>query len=256
MTGQKDRLVNAVPDLSVVILCYQAGPAVRDFVNNAEAVFASSGISDYELVLVGNYQKGSVDDTPHIVRALAKSNPRIRFRAELKLGMMGWDMRAGLAQATGRYIAVIDGDGQMPVEDVVRVYSKIRSGGYDLVTTYRVVRGDSVWRKYISWNYNLIIRFLFPGLGSTDANSKPKILRRDKYEMLDLRQDDWFVDAEIMIQARRLGFKTHEIPTVFRGLVGKRKSFVRIPAIWEFIKNLIVFRLREFFVVAPVKDPR
>ena len=67
------------------------------------------------------------------VLELAKSNPRIISVVEKKDGMMGWDMRSGLAAATGKYISVIDGDGQMPVEDLARVYQKIKNENYDLV---------------------------------------------------------------------------------------------------------------------------
>ena len=63
---------------------------------------------------------------------------------------------------------------------------------------------------------------------------------------MDLKSNDWFIDAEIMIQARRLKFKIGEVSTIFRGLEGKRKSFIGLPAIVEFMKNLVVFRIREF----------
>ena len=35
---------------------------------------------------------------------------------------MGWDMRSGLQAARGDFIVVIDGDGQNPTTDVMRIY--------------------------------------------------------------------------------------------------------------------------------------
>jgi glycosyltransferase involved in cell wall biosynthesis len=159
--------------------------------------------------------------------------------------MMGWDMRSGLALTDGEYIAVIDGDGQMPVGDLVRVYQKIRDEDFDLVKTYRIKRGDTAWRKIISFFYNLFFHLLFPGLKARDINSKPKIFTRWAFEKFNLKSDDWFIDAEIMIQARRHKLKIGELPTVFLGLSGRR-SFVKIKAIFEFIRNLIVYRIIEF----------
>lgn len=234
-----------MPDFSIVILCYKSGEAVKKFVNNVLFLLDKNGILDYELVLVGNYLKNLKDETPKIVAEIANQNPKIKFTAEEKKGMMGWDMKSGLAAATGNYIAVIDGDGQMPIEDLIKVYNKIKEERLDLAKTYRIKRGDDLWRKIVSFFYNLFFKILFPGLKSQDINSKPKIFSREAYKKMRLASDDWFIDAEIMIQARRLNFKIGEVPTFFRGLQG-RKSFVRPEAIFEFVKNLIIFRIKEF----------
>ena len=237
---------NHLPELSVVILCYKAGRDVKDFVAKTITELQQHGIADYQLVLVGNYHQGSTDITPQMVQELAGGNNRIVGVTLPKQGMMGWDMRSGLNQATGRYIAVIDGDGQMPIEDLSKVYKKIKEENLDLVKTYRIVRGDGPWRKILSLTYNILFKILFYGVNFRDVNSKPKILNRASFDKLKLESNDWFIDAEIMIQARRYKFKIGEVPTNFLGLKGKRKSFVGPAAVWEFIKNLITYRLKEF----------
>ena len=105
--------------------------------------------------------------------------------------MMGWDMRSGLESADGNFIAVIDGDGQMPAKDIIRVYKKIKEEDLDFVKTFREERFDNFWRKTISFNYNLIFKILFPGLAAKDVNSKPKIFTRHFFDRLDLVSDDW-----------------------------------------------------------------
>ena len=149
-------------ELSIVILCYRAGESARDFVKKTIQELEVNNIKNYELMLVGNYLKDSHDITPIVVADIASNDSRIRYIAKVKEGMMGWDMKSGLEIASGQYIAVIDGDGQMPLEDVVAIYDKIRGEKLDLVKTYRITRGDSLWRKIISFVYNLLFRFLFP----------------------------------------------------------------------------------------------
>lgn len=161
------------PDLSVVILCYHAGDSARQFTANIIKMLESSGINNYELVLVGNYSDQS-DITPRVVADIASKNNKIKYVAKKKRGMMGWDMKSGLAIAKGNYIAVIDGDGQMPIEDLIRVYQKIHNGVFDLVKTFRIERGDSVWRKIISFFYNLFFRLLFPWAWSQRHKFKAK----------------------------------------------------------------------------------
>jgi glycosyltransferase involved in cell wall biosynthesis len=232
------------PDLSVVVLCYRSGDAARSYAARLSKVLLDAGIDNYQLVLVGNYAAGSGDTTPDVVRELAAGDPRIVCSAVEKQGMMGWDMRSGLSLATGEHLAVIDGDGQVLVEDLVRIYRLLREQGLDLAKTYRTRRGDGLKRKLFSLVFNGLFHLLFPGLPARDINAKPKILTRSAYERLDLQSDDWFIDAEILIQARRLGFRIGEMETEFLGLTGRR-SFIKMASVVEFLYNLLRYRILE-----------
>jgi glycosyltransferase involved in cell wall biosynthesis len=233
-----------IPDLSVVALCYRSGDAARSYAARLGKVLLDAGIDNYQLVLVGNYVAGSGDTTPDVVRELAAGDPRIVCSAVEKQGMMGWDMRSGLSLATGEHLAVIDGDGQVLVEDLVRIYQLLREQGLDLAKTYRTRRGDGLKRKLFSLVFNGLFHLLFPGLPARDINAKPKILTRSAYERLDLQSDDWFIDAEILIQARRLGFRIGEMETEFLGLTGRR-SFIKMASVVEFLYNLLRYRILE-----------
>ena len=191
-------------------------------------------------MLVGNYIEGSDDETPQIVTKLAESSDNIRTVIRPKQGMMGWDMRMGLDAARGTYIGVIDGDGQFPPESVIACLMKCELEDLDLTKTYRVVRDDGLYRRVISTVYNALFGVLF-GFKVRDINSKPKIIRRDKYELLQLESDDWFADAEIIIRARELGLKIGETPVHF-SINDTRGSFVKPKAILEFSSNLLRYR--------------
>ena len=202
---------------------------------------------DYELVLVGNHNRGdAADQTPAVVRALAADNPRVIPLTLEKRGMMGWDARQGLSVATGEVIALIDGDYQMPPEDLEPVCRLLIDQNLDLAMTCRAVRKDGFVRRINSRLYNLVFKTLFPGYPVRDVNSKPKAMTRAFFNALHLTADGWFLDAEIIIQARRLRARLGQIETVF--LQGDRKSFVRPDAVLEFIQSLLAARLREFFI--------
>ena len=232
------------PDLSVVVLCYRAGERVRQVAASIASALVHGGIASYQLVLVGNYADGSHDVTPEVVRDLAAHDTRIVCSAAAKRGMMGWDMRTGLELAEGDCLAVIDGDGQILAEDLVSVFRKLRQGGYDLVKASRVHRGDGLTRRVISLVFNTLFHLLFPGLRVRDVNAKPKIMTRAAYQRLELESDDWFIDAEIMIHARRLGLRIGEVETDFLALTG-RPSFINLRTVFEFLANLARYRLRE-----------
>ncbi|SVA88289.1 uncharacterized protein METZ01_LOCUS141143, partial [marine metagenome] len=186
------------PNLSVVVLAYRSGKNIIDFVDSLIHLLDREE-PEWELILVANHFSGDDDQTPEIAKQLAESHIRIKTVTKIKKGMMGWDMKSGLEATTGKNIAVIDGDGQMPCEDVIRVYRKLVSERLELTKTYRVNREDGLYRKIISIVYNMIFKILFPGLVSRDINSKPKIMTREVYSQMSLHSNGWFVDAEIMI---------------------------------------------------------
>jgi glycosyltransferase involved in cell wall biosynthesis len=228
-------------ELSVVILCYRSGRGVVDFINKSEDLIKTL-TNSYELVLVANYIEGSGDRTRDYVSQLADINPKCVALCKPKEGMMGWDMRSGMDAASGKYICVMDGDGQFPIESISACFEGIRNSDYDLVKTYRTMRGDGMYRRFISKVYNFLFSILFPGINSKDANSKPKILRASAYQKMDLKSDDWFIDAEIMLNVRDHGMRFSELPIEFYELEG-RSSFVKPAAIWEFMKNLFNYRV-------------
>ena len=230
------------PELSVVILCYHSAEIVRSLVAQVEGELEAAQI-DYELVLVGNYLPGDTQDqTPTTLKTMASGKSRYVVVAKEKEGMMGWDMRSGLEAATGRHIAVIDGDGQMPMSDVIKVYRVLQVGKYDLVKTFRAQRQDGAYRRTISGIYNLLFRLLYPAAHVfRDINSKPKVMTREAYQRMHLISNDWFTDAEIMIEALRHDLSVGEVSTVFCKNE-RRGTFVPISAIYEFLGNLIYYR--------------
>jgi len=231
-------------DLSIVVLCYHSGKTIVPFFYELEELLKELSVG-YETVLVANDFAESKDETVSIVKELAKEYPHVIPITKIKEGMMGWDMLQGMNACNGKYICVIDGDGQFPIKSVVDVYKTIVSTQSDIVKTYRNKRDDGAYRHLLSSVYNFIFNWLYPGLHSKDVNSKPKIMSRETYAALKLESTDWFIDAEIMIKARKLKLKIGEIPIAFSANES-RKSFVRIGAIAEFMWNLITFKFKKF----------
>ena len=233
------------PEISVVVLAYRSAATITNFVDSLIDSLEKENLL-WEIVLVGNYFAEVEDRTPEVVRGIAARDSRIKAVVKIKKGMMGWDMKSGLQAATGKSLAVIDGDGQMPSSDVIRVYQLMKKNGLDLAKTYRAKRNDSSYRRLISVGYNILFKLLFPGINAWDMNSKPKIMTREFYEKMNLESNGWFIDAEIMIFARRLHARIGEVQTVFLSM-DSRPSFVKPFSILEFLGNLFWYRVKEIF---------
>jgi glycosyltransferase involved in cell wall biosynthesis len=231
----------APPELSAIVLCYRAEESIHHVVEPLHRELSESGVT-FEIVLVANYHRGGNDRTPEVVSALAERLDRVRTVIKPKDGAMGWDMRTGLDAATGSYLVVIDGDAQNPVEDVFRMYNEMRRIGADVMKGRRIARLDGPYRRVVSSVYNTLFLLLFRTRGLWDINGKPKGLTREAYERITLKSDDWFIDAEIVLEARREGLSVRELPVVFNRNE-ERASFVRTSAIAEFLRNLARARL-------------
>lgn len=238
--------MNSIPEISIVILCYKSGNFVHTFYKRVLAILLKNNL-DYEIILVGNYRRNSGDITPDIVKDIATSNPRVKAVIKEKLTplqAMGWDMKSGLDAATGNTIAVIDGDGQMPPEDIPKLFYKLKKENLDLCKAKRISRGDGLYRKFISLIFNGIMQLLFPGIVSKDTNGKPKIFTREAFNKLHLESNDWFIDSEIMIKARHYNFKIGEIETIFYKNT-ECNSSVSFKTNLEFIKNMIKWKFKK-----------
>ena len=231
--------------LSVIILCYKAENYSKIYLNKVLDVLSENKIVDYEVILVANYIPGLKDKTPEIVKLLSKSNERVFYIAEPKpdFGWLGWDVRMAFDKAKGDFIALIDGDGQMPAEDVAKCYLTSVENDADITMTYRKTRGDGLYRKALSFTYNFCIQILFPFCKVRDLNSKPKVIKKELLNDLNLKSNGWTIDAEIMLQSMKRNIKIIQEPTNFLGQPGGRDSFVGFKAIFEFI----IFLLKQRF---------
>jgi glycosyltransferase involved in cell wall biosynthesis len=162
--------------------------------------------------------------------------------ARPKAGGMGWDLRSGLERATGAYLVYLDGDGQVPTQDALAVFHCLRETRAAVVKGRRRVREDGSVRTLTSLGFNLLFRLLFRTRPLWDVNGQPKGMTRSAYEQLDLRTDDWFTDAEIVLKARTAGVKIVEVPVHF--LPRQRpSSLVGLGTVWEFVVNMVRWRL-------------
>jgi glycosyltransferase involved in cell wall biosynthesis len=232
----------ANPELSAIVLCYKAGESIHAVIEPLLRDLEAADVT-HELVLVANYWPGDDDPTPDIVRRFAQGRDNVVTVIGEKQGAMGWDMRGGLAAASGEYLIAIDGDAQNPVEDVLKMYSRMKDTGVDFMKGRRIARFDGLYRRLVSGSYNLLFRLIFRTAPLWDINGKPKAITRSAYERMNLKSDDWFIDAELVLAARRLGIAIGEMPVIFRENE-ERSSFVKFSAIAEFVLNMVKARLR------------
>ena len=226
------------PNLSLVLPCYDEEQVVEYTITRLVEAFANS---PYELQLVP-VDNGSQDRTGEILRELAGRYPNVNPHTLAENQGYGGGLLSGIPMCKGEWVGFIPADGQVDAEDVVRLFDALASAPEPMLgKVRRRFRMDSLWRKVVSISYNVMVRVLWPRLGSIDINGTPKIIPSDVLEMMQLKSRDWFLDPEIMIKAHHMGVPILEL-NAFSRLRSAGLSHVRASTCFEFFWNLIQYR--------------
>ena len=134
-------------ELSLVIPVYNGSRTIGPLVEQSLKIFGSTSC---EIVLIND---GSEDESEKVCAELAARFPQHVVFVHLSRNFGEHSaVLAGFAQSRGRYIAVLDDDGQNPPEEVVRMLDELKRKNYD------VVYGHYIEKKH-SWFRNLGSRF-------------------------------------------------------------------------------------------------
>jgi dolichol-phosphate mannosyltransferase len=229
------------PDLSLVMPAYNEEEIVAATIRELLLAFERAG-HVLEIVAVDN---GSRDRTGAILHELAAADPRVvPVRVEVNEGY-GHGILQGLAQVHAPWVGMINADGQVDPHDVVKLFEVTRRVKPPaVVKVRRRFRLDGFKRKLVSIAYNGFANLLFGGLGSIDVNGNPKLLPRELLQEMKLRSKDWFIDAEILIKAKRRRVKVLEV-NVFGNMREGGVSAVRATTCFEFLRNLLRARFGD-----------
>src|SRR5213082_1621124 len=130
------------PELSLVIPVYNGSRTIGPLVEQTAKIFGSTS---FEIVLVND---GSADDSEKVCAQLAVKFPQNVTFVHLSRNFGEHSaVLAGFTEARGRYIAVLDDDGQNPAEEVVRMLDELKRKNYDVVYGHYIEKKHSRFRN-------------------------------------------------------------------------------------------------------------
>ncbi len=130
---------------SIVVPCYNEEACIPLFFEAVEEVVSKMPELAFEYVFVDD---GSKDKTAVVLRELAKEHEQVHFVSFSRNFGKEAAMYAGMKEAKGDYVVIMDADLQDPPELLPQMYAAVTSEGYDCAATRRVNRkGEPVIRS-------------------------------------------------------------------------------------------------------------
>jgi len=165
--------------ISVVVPCYNEQEALPIFYEETTKELTKIPDVTWEFVLVDD---GSRDKTLETMQQLAEKDEKVKYISFSRNFGKESAMYAGLENATGDYVVLMDADLQDPPALLGRMVKEIEENGYDCVGTRRVTRkGEPAIRSFFARMFYKLIN----KISKTEIVDGARDFRMMKREMVD-----------------------------------------------------------------------
>ncbi len=144
--------------ISIIVPCYNEEESLPIFYKEIDKISKEMKVVDFEFLFIND---GSRDKTLNILREMAKKDKRVRYISFSRNFGKEAGMWAGLENANGDYVAIMDADMQDPPSKVKEMYDLLsKDKEYDCVGLYTIDHKDYSFFRKICTNiwYKLIAK--------------------------------------------------------------------------------------------------
>jgi len=175
----------------------------------------------FDIVVVDD---GSRDGSAVVIERYRRTEPRIRVVRHATNRGYGAALRAGLRDARGDLVFFTDADLQFDIAELAKLLA--HTDRFDIVAGYRHPRHDPWPRRAIARAWGVLVRWLF-GLRVRDIDCAFKVFNRRVLEAIPIESIGAFVNTELLVRARREGFRIHQVAVSHRRRRFGRQSGAR-----------------------------
>ena len=141
--------------ITVAVPCYNEEPALEPFFEVLTAVAKQMDYVEFEFLFIND---GSKDDTLGKIKKLEARDERVKYISFSRNFGKEAGIYAGLENATGDYVVIMDADLQDPPALLPDMYRAVTEEGYDCVGSRRVTRkGEPPIRSFFARMFYKII---------------------------------------------------------------------------------------------------
>jgi glycosyltransferase involved in cell wall biosynthesis len=175
-----------------------------------DTLIAQNEIADYELLVIDDC---STDSTGRIADEIAARDRHVRVVHHPVNRKLGGSLKTGFAESRGDLILYTDADLPFDMDELIKACRVMRHYEADIVSAYRLDRtGEGYVRTVYSFFFNTMVRLLY-GVKMRDVNFAFKLCRSRIFRDVQLKSEGSFIDAELIIRAKRYGYEVVQFGT-------------------------------------------
>ncbi len=134
--------------ISAIVPCFNEEKVLNIFYDEINRVSKEMEYVDFEFLFIDD---GSRDNTLEVIKELKKKDGRVRYVSFSRNFGKEAAIYAGLQNAKGDFVAIMDSDLQDPPSLLPQMYKAVTEEGYDSVATRRVTRkGEPPIRSFFA----------------------------------------------------------------------------------------------------------
>ena len=201
-------------DVSLILPAYNEAATIAATIGETGNYFRSRGLR-YEIIVAADGDDG----TRELAQETARQGQPVRVIGNQKRSGKGRGVREAMAMARGDTAGYADADNKVPIEE----FDKFRpclAQGYDLAIGSRTMRDSLIekrqplYRQLGGKGFGLFMHAVVGLDGITDTQCGFKFFTRAAAREIFRRQqiDGYMFDVEILVLARRLGYRVQQVP--------------------------------------------
>lgn len=243
------------PEITLALPCYNERDNIVAVLGDAVAALERLGRT-WEILVIDNH---SSDGTPEAVRSVIAVDPRVRLIVHDSNRYYSGSCRTALAESRGRYVAIMDSDGQFSALDLPAMLTLLESGRASLVLGWRRVRHDPLSRKLMSGVFNTLARFWL-GFPLHDLNVGIRMFDERFRRSATIQHTLNMANPELYVRARLAGLPVAEVP-VRHAERTKGQSCHDLGQLWRLLMTVLNYfatlahELRHPKPIVPAVEP-
>ena len=225
-----------MPQLSVIIPVYNEAKTIRQILEKINCVNI-----DKEIIVVDD---GSGDGTEKILRDIKYNNLKIIHHSSNR--GKGAAFLTGLSHAQGEFIIIQDADLEYDPNDYLKLMEAIKENNADIVLGARFKKGyRGLFIHRLGNRFLTVLLNLLFDLKLNDCFTCYKLFRRDTINFLNLKEQSFTIETEIVAKAAKKRLHILEVPVSYHPRPYSEGKKIRCKdGIWA-IRSIIKYRFSD-----------
>lgn len=178
--------------------------------------FCEKNLNEYDFVIT-IADNASIDGTAEIGKKLASANKKIQYKRFWEKGR-GRAVKTIWQTSKADTQVYMDVDLSTELKHLPPLLHALSTDQYDIAIGSRLLSGSrvierSIKREFISRMYNLLIKFFFmTRFSDAQCGFKGMTSKTSRALLPYIKDNEWFMDSELLIVAEKVGYKIYEEP--------------------------------------------